>query len=71
MHHDLDAVATPALVGVADELDVAECHRIHGSSLPYCAATRPLAAAGVHCRIGAMAAKVAHIKQPLPRTFDR
>src|SRR6266851_244732 len=32
---------------------------------------RPLTAAAVHCRIGAMAAKVAHIKQPRPRTFDQ
>jgi hypothetical protein len=35
MHHDLNAVATPALVGVTDELDVAGRHRIHGSPLSY------------------------------------
>jgi hypothetical protein len=34
VHHDLDAVAAPALVGVADELDVAGRYRIHGSPLP-------------------------------------
>ena len=33
MHHDLDAVAAPTLVGVADELDVAGRDRIHGSPL--------------------------------------
>jgi hypothetical protein len=27
-HHDLDAVAAPALVGVANELDVAGCYRV-------------------------------------------
>src|SRR6516162_5676482 len=30
MHHDLDAVAAPALVGVADELYIARRYRIHG-----------------------------------------
>jgi hypothetical protein len=34
MHHDLDAVAASALVGVADELDVARRYRIHGLPLP-------------------------------------
>ena len=34
MHHDLDAVATSALVGVADEFDVARRYRIHGLPLP-------------------------------------
>src|SRR5713101_4979215 len=71
MHHNLDAVATPALVGVADELDIAGCHRIHGSILPYCAAPRTLTAAAVHCRTRAMAGKVPIIKQPLPRSFDQ
>ena len=33
MHHDLDAVAASALVGVANELDVAGCYRIHGLPL--------------------------------------
>jgi hypothetical protein len=35
VHHDLDAVTAPALVGVANELDVAGCYRIHGSPLPF------------------------------------
>src|SRR6516225_10331953 len=35
MHHDLDAVAASALVGVADELDVARRYRIHGLPLPW------------------------------------
>src|SRR6516162_312495 len=34
MHHDLDAVAPSALVGMADELDVARRYRIHGLPLP-------------------------------------
>src|SRR5271169_3405219 len=34
MHHDLDAVAASALVGVADELDVARRYRIHSLPLP-------------------------------------
>jgi hypothetical protein len=34
VHHDLDAVAAPALVGVADKLDVAGCYRIHGLTFP-------------------------------------
>src|SRR3984893_10032425 len=40
VHHDLDAVTAPALVGVANELDVAGCYRIHGSPLPFRAAPR-------------------------------
>src|SRR5580704_7735796 len=63
MHHDLDAIATPALVGVADELDVAECHRIHGSppiAPPLVLSPRrPLSYRGD-------AEKVARIKQPFP-----
>src|SRR5712671_823225 len=34
VHHDLDAVAAPALVGVADELDVAGRYRIHAHLSP-------------------------------------
>ena len=34
MHHDLDAVAASALVGVADELDVARRYSIHGLPPP-------------------------------------
>jgi hypothetical protein len=68
MHHDLDAIATPALVGVADELDVAECHRIHGSppiAPPLVLSRRrPLSYRGD-------AEKVARIKQPFPHTFDQ
>src|SRR5438105_1563046 len=41
VHHDLDAVTAPALVGVANELDVAGCDRIHGSPLPFRAAPGP------------------------------
>jgi hypothetical protein len=44
VHHDLDAIAAPALVGVANELDVAGSYRIHGSPLPCRAAPRPLIA---------------------------
>src|SRR6516165_8128062 len=40
MHHDLDAVAASALVGVANELDVAGCYRIHGLPLSCRAAPR-------------------------------
>src|SRR6478609_408652 len=38
VHHNLDTVTAPALVGVANELDVARCYRIHGSPHP-CRAT--------------------------------
>src|SRR5579864_3838860 len=31
VHHDLDAVAAPALVGASDELDVARCYSSHAS----------------------------------------
>src|SRR5712671_8246106 len=44
VHHDLDAVAAPSLVGVANELDVAGCYRIHGLPLPSRAAPRRLTA---------------------------
>src|ERR1700730_18660118 len=40
VHHDLDAVTAPALVGVANELGVAGCYRSHGSPLPCLAVPR-------------------------------
>src|SRR5271166_1483253 len=36
MDHDLNTVAAPTLVGVADELDVAGRYRSHGAPIPCC-----------------------------------
>jgi hypothetical protein len=38
MHHDLDAIAAPALVGVADELDISGRYHIHRPPLSCCTA---------------------------------
>jgi len=51
VHHDLDAVAAPALVGVANELDVAGCYAFMAHALPFRLALRHRVGGAITSRV--------------------